>query len=68
MSHGIVGVQPQGLLVMLDRLLQSACIEQGEAQVEVGIGIVGLQPYGLLVMLYRLLQSACFDKYVTQVV
>jgi hypothetical protein len=29
---------------MFDRLLQSACIDQGDAQVVVGIGMVRLQP------------------------
>ena len=65
---GILGLKPQGLLVMFDRLLKSACIDQCDAQVVVGLGIIGFQPQGLLVMFDCLLQSACIGQGVAQVI
>ncbi len=44
MGLGVVGLEPDGLAVFGDGLVELALVPQGVAEVGVGLGVVGLEP------------------------
>ena len=53
-ASAIVGLEPQGLAVLGDRLIQLPLVAQGDAEVAVGLGVIGLEPHGFAVLGDRL--------------
>ena len=54
--------QDQGLLEVLDRLVDPSALRQSDAEVVVGLGVVGLDFQGLLVMRDRLVDPSAAAK------
>ena len=67
-GQGVVGLEPDGLAVVGDRLVVLALALQGDAEVVVGLGEVGLQPDGLAVGGDRLVVLALALQGVAEVV
>ena len=65
---GVVGLEPDGLAVVGDGLVQLPLVAQGDAEVVVGLGVVGLEPDGLAVVGDGLVQLPLVPQGVAEVV
>ena len=57
LSLGIIGLEPHGLLQVVERLVQAPFPTQGSPEVAVGLGVVGIQLQGLLKLADGFVQS-----------
>ena len=53
MRLGVIGLDPQRLLVVCDGLLDLACLRQSVSQTIVRVGVIGFNPQGLLEVCHR---------------